>query len=552
MANPYSGEWQKINQIADAVNQLQSQIDALKEQVSELEDRLLEIPYETDEDGNDIYEGLRNSIYNQIHSVNAQINQAYQKKEELSAAAYSLASSYRQEALEYGRKASQSAGAAAQFQGLSKFRFGASTASAGAELAKQRTRHYEDHAAILNELAAAAELASQGGASAASGRGISDRGTFHNPGSTYKGAAAGGGTKDRVPEKLWSGKEGNSVKFSKDDMTGAALSALGLSGIPHVNGVPDFRAVSHGKVGIAVAGAGMVAAADAMLAKRLGTTGKEIAGYRKENGLEWRADGSGKYADLIPGSVSREYGGGGEAAEPTPMEALTAYMWAHNYGRSDYGTYSKDPEWQKLHREAFPELYQEASRTPGQISSQIADDELSSEEKVDWVSSVVPGIDRAEAGRIVRAMEDYSGQGYKTIHYDKEGVLPETRDILRVFDSGKAPVYQGTIYRGLSFHSKREINKLLRRSKGTWKEPGITSFSRSKDVAEEFAGPEWGMVMRCGNNKSGIPFRHMSMISGEDEILSPGGHRNSGWKINYDSIRIDRANRRVYVDIEEI
>nr|WP_296156559.1 hypothetical protein [uncultured Blautia sp.] len=39
----------------------------------------------------------------------------------------------------------------------------------------------------------------------------------------------------------------------------------------------------------------------------------------------------------------------------TPMQALSSYMNEHNYGPDDFEEYSQDPEWQKLHREVFPD-----------------------------------------------------------------------------------------------------------------------------------------------------------------------------------------------------
>lgn len=544
MGNPYSGEWQKINKIANDVNILNVKIQQLEVQRSNLYAQLSSIPYETDEEGNDVNAGKRNALYAQIESVNGLIDEANQRKQELSSSAYELASNYRQQAAGFREKASKAYGASSQFQKLSGYRFGASTASAGVDLAQQRMQHYEDYVTILSDLVEAAELAAEGTSSAANTQSISERGTFKNPNAIYNGASsANSKTNNADTESVWSGKEGNSIKSAKDDMASSTLSQLGVSGIPYTNGIPNFDAVSHAKVGTAMAGVGMVAAADAMLAKKFGTTGEEIANYRNENGLEWRDDGTGQNANLIPKSISNEYSDGKmSVSEPTPMEALTAYMCAHNYGKDDYEIYSKDPEWQKLHQAVFPECHQ------------IADHELTPDEKIDWICDIIPNVDRGVAKQVVTSMEHYSGMGYSTIHWDKEGKLSETKDILRVFDSNNVQSYKGPIYRGLSFGSKKEIVKVLKQYRGVWKEPGITSFSASKDIAEKhFAqNNSWGLVLTCNNNKSAIPFRHISKSSWEDEVLSPGGHRNSGWKIDYNSVQIDENNHMFYVDIEEI
>lgn len=349
MGNPYSGEWQKINKIASDVNTLNIKIQQLEVQRSNLYAQLASIPYETE----------RNAIYAQIASVNGLIDEANQRKQELSSSAYSLASGYRQQADVHRQRETNASTASSQFQKLSGYRFGASTASAGADLATQRSQHYGDDVIILSDLAEAAELAAEGTSSTANTQAISERGTFKNPNTVYNGTIPKDNKNSNLETgNLWSGKEGNSVKLAQDNVASSTLSQLGVSGIPYTNGIPNFDAVSHAKVRTTMAGVGMVAAADAMLAKKFGITGKEIADYRNENVLEWRDDGSGQNANLIPQSISNEYADGkSETSEPTPMEALTAYMCAHNYGKSDYGIYSKDPEWQKLHEAAFSEYH---------------------------------------------------------------------------------------------------------------------------------------------------------------------------------------------------
>lgn len=355
MGNPYSDEWQKINKIANNVNVLNIKIRQLEVRRSNLYAQLSNMPYEADEEGNDVNAGKRNALYAQIESVNGLIDEANQREQELSSFAYELASNYRQQAAGFREKATKASGASSQFQKLSGYRFGASTASVGVDLAQQRTQHYEDYVAILSDLAEAAELAAEGTSSAANTQSISERGTFKSPNAIYNGASSiNSKTNNADTESDWSGKEGNSVKTAKDGMVSSTLSQLGVSGIPYTNGTPNFDAVSHAKVGTAMAGVGMVAAADAMLAKKFGTTGEEIANYRNENGLEWRDDGTGQNANLIPKSISNEYDDGKvSVSEPTPMEALTAYMCAHNYGKDDYEVYSKDPEWQKLNHAVF-------------------------------------------------------------------------------------------------------------------------------------------------------------------------------------------------------
>lgn len=381
MSNQYEGEWQRLSQIAGDVNRLESRIRELEDHASRIREQIANLPYETDEDGNDIYEGTRDALYSQLSSVEGLIREAEYQQRELASYAESLAGSYDQQAADYTYKASKASGAASDFQKLSGYRFGASTASAGANLASQRSTHYEDHANILNSLAAAARRAANGIAPSGISTSVSDRGTFQNPGSVLGAGSAVNRQANNAftnavgtaQKQLWSGAEGNSVKKAQDEIVAATVSRLGSTGIGYQNGTPNFAPVSHARVNTAVpvaaatglsvaAGAGSIALADAMLAKKLGISGEEAAQYRKDNGLEWRENGPDGQMDLIPGGIGAEYTEGRQPVkEPTPMDALTAYMCAHNYGMDDYAIYSQDPEWKKLHKAVFPEYHHQTA-----------------------------------------------------------------------------------------------------------------------------------------------------------------------------------------------
>ncbi|MBQ6386421.1 MAG: hypothetical protein IJJ38_09680, partial [Lachnospiraceae bacterium] len=107
---------------------------------------------------------------------------------------------------------------------------------------------------------------------------------------------------------------------------------------------------------------------------------KMIAVERGPNGLEFQDDGRHRVAaaqelgyDIPVRPINREMGespngmpGETEGALPDhtagsgnehdeAMRNLTDYMADHNYGAEDYPEYSQDPEWQNLHRAAYPE-----------------------------------------------------------------------------------------------------------------------------------------------------------------------------------------------------
>lgn len=84
----------------------------------------------------------------------------------------------------------------------------------------------------------------------------------------------------------------------------------------------------------------------AMGAKGSGSSG----GMRKAPNL---------YAGAAPTDEPPTKKTGGMGRKPSAFDNLAAYMYAHNYGKEDYDTYSRDPEWQKLHKAAFPDYYKQ-------------------------------------------------------------------------------------------------------------------------------------------------------------------------------------------------
>lgn len=548
MDNPYSGELPKINKIAEDVQTVLEKISQLELQASNLQTQISQVPYQTDEDGYDVNEGQRNALYAQLDSVNSLIEEANETRHHLQSEAYALVSDYQSKISLYEEKARKIAEKKSSFDVLSGYRFGARTAAAGSQLAEQRKTHYDDQVSVLRTLSEAAQNAANGIQTTTTLRPISKRGEFNDPNTIFSSNHLENDNdvneqENDLEDNNWSGIPGESIKNTNDNTAASILRNLGINGIPYHEGKPDFSIVSHAKVNTSMPDVGMVAAADAMLAKQYGVFGNDIVSYRRENGLEWRDDGSGNNANLIPQNISQAFKEGREKKqEPTAMEALTAYMYAHNYGENDYDKYSKDPEWKRLHKAVFPEYHQ------------IAEYELKHDEKVSWVQSVVPHISTQEAERIVDSMEHYSDIGYKDIHNNSSRTQQEIDNILKIFDAKTVPIYKGTIYRGLSFDSKKEVLAHLVNEKGIWDEPGITSFSADKMIAkEQFAKDrKWGLVLTCKKNKSGIPFRHISKHSWEDEILSPGSLRNRGWTIDYDSIAIDNEERIVYADVIEL
>ena len=58
-------------------------------------------------------------------------------------------------------------------------------------------------------------------------------------------------------------------------------------------------------------------------------------------------------------STVTDLSGATNDAEPkTAFQELSDYMFMNNYNQDDYDEYSRDPEWQKLHKAAFPEYHE--------------------------------------------------------------------------------------------------------------------------------------------------------------------------------------------------
>lgn len=172
--------------------------------------------------------------------------------------------------------------------------------------------------------------------------------------------------------------------------------------------------------------------------------------------------------------------------------------------------------------------------------TQIAPDELPANKKLAWVRSICPDMSESEAQATVDAMKHYSGTGFRVMHKNNPDndpkIAAEIEAIDRVLTSKNAPIYKGEIFRGLTWNKgEAELRDYIKR--GIWEEPGITSFSTKRSIAEFFAiGPSTAVQVilheKAGKNISGVPFQHLSKYGkGEAEVLTPSSVANRGWTI---------------------
>ena len=551
MHDRFESERIKISHIAREVKTSTSQLTELEAQARQLQSELASLPQVLDEDGNDLNENYRSALMQQQANIEAEIRSMTQRRNAAMGRAAMLAASYSKEAENEKKNAAQHAKNAQGMKALSGKRFGAAAAASTAAASEKRASDYEKSAELYRKLAQAAERARQGiepgaigsapqkeGVQMPGAGGMSFSGTGTAKGGRIHGAHTGGGGNSSA-----SGKSVGTGSVRQSTAVSATCSFLGISGNQNGGEAPMYERVAHAKETVsALPGSAAAAAqADTSFAQKFGMSILEAAAYRKENGLIWCTGRDGKSAYLVPGYLQEDVPEGHVCPEPTPAEKEAVYMQAHGYTEHGSEKCMRDPEYLVLHQQAHPE-------------EQVAAGLLPFDVRVGWVKQVVPGVTDAEAKSITRSMELYSAESeyYKMIHRDSDAKMSETRDILKVFDSGNVTPYCGEIHRGISFSSREQVLKVLASNGGDWKEPGITSFSSSTAIAERFAAQDhYGLVLHCPNNRSAIPFRHMSINSHEDEVLSPGQLRNNGWRIDFSSIREDPVKRIIYVDIHE-
>ena len=66
-------------------------------------------------------------------------------------------------------------------------------------------------------------------------------------------------------------------------------------------------------------------------------------------------DGQDTYKEGVAGEQDIDSNDAHDSSTQNAFNSLSEYMNAHNYGPDDYATYSQDPEWRALQREAFPD-----------------------------------------------------------------------------------------------------------------------------------------------------------------------------------------------------
>lgn len=188
---------------------------------------------------------------------------------------------------------------------------------------------------------------------------------------------------------------------------------------------------------------------------------------------------------------------------------------------------------------------------------------MDTQEKIDWLKDHhSKALSDEEAAAIIDAAEDYSDGGYGSIHNGNNA--DATKKIDAMIEDPKAPVYGKTTYRGIHV-SKADLNgqdphewieNIIK--SGVWKEPGVSSFSASKQTAMSFghfskskAGNknEIQILITNHGHTKGMPFKHISVCTSENEVLQSSKTMIAGMKIT--GFHTNKAGNEYYIEVDD-
>ena len=191
---------------------------------------------------------------------------------------------------------------------------------------------------------------------------------------------------------------------------------------------------------------------------------------------------------------------------------------------------------------------------------------LSTEQRTKWIQDIT-GMSKAEAEEAAHLMNSYSEDLYDEIH---DG---SNEDANRIIDSiihnPNAPVFTGVQYRGVfvSTYNLKNFSSLSPREyldniikSGVWREPGASSFSADKSVARDFGGfdrssrdsDSIAVMVTYKGGKSGLPFKHMSSLPREDEVLHSGRQMREGMSIVKHEYIQGKTGTELHIEVDDL
>ena len=188
--------------------------------------------------------------------------------------------------------------------------------------------------------------------------------------------------------------------------------------------------------------------------------------------------------------------------------------------------------------------------------------EMSKAEGVQWIKDNT-SLSQKEAEEAWKHIHRYSGSDFKNYHNEVPGYEKGIKAIDKALMDPKMPIYDGTLYRGVHFYKsgangetpRQLVEQILK--KGRWTEPGVTSFSTSRDTGEGFGG--WSsagssysknsisVLVINKSNKSAVPIKHLSQHAPENEALVNSKVAKAGWDIASHKW-VDANHLIIYID----
>lgn len=166
---------------------------------------------------------------------------------------------------------------------------------------------------------------------------------------------------------------------------------------------------------------------------------------------------------------------------------------------------------------------------------------IGKEARTEWLLNRL-NTNEAQAQLDEETVWSFTGGGFDDMHWDRNTAGNDVIDA--IIDNANSPVYVGEQFRGLKIRESDMKNGVTPEqfikniiNSGVWTEPGATSFSASSSVAESFAG--WNgshdgyisVVVKYPNATTGMPIKHLSRFSYEDEVLHSRKQMKKGYAI---------------------
>ena len=183
-------------------------------------------------------------------------------------------------------------------------------------------------------------------------------------------------------------------------------------------------------------------------------------------------------------------------------------------------------------------------------------------ERIDQLSDRL-GISKDEAEKVHKSISNWTKVGYENVKNHQRGKADPlgekiTKDLDKILYSDNISPYKGSLYRGITFRSKKDRDSFIQKTHTEGIElKNHSSFSSSGKVAVGFANGESSMreeapaaIVRVIDNKKGKSIKQFSTLKDEDEVVVPIGTK---YKLINSQKKTLTSDKIVdIIDVEEI